>query len=387
MKKLITLFIVLSILVPAAFAQDEGTFTWGGQVRADYEITETTSGLIDGGKLELTGTYAKGPFSIIGTIWDEGVLDTNAAVALGPKPRLALEFVAAGDNYKVDFKTSQSATFISAFNFWDIFDFDTINTLYGYGFAFDKQLRVDLSYVGGDALWGTPGPLGVNVDPIGNGGVRFAYAPDFLKGFSAGIYLPNPTAAGLNGIADWLQAGTGIGAKYVTPDTTPADRLTIAAGIKFTNTVDTIIAGAKFLISPELYVNGDISAGIAAKTYSFALGGEYAKAPLTIGGTFKLNELGEGGKTTANLAIAPYVQYIIVENVLLSKLSITLTQGLQDNVKSELVINPIISIGYKGGVAAGIGDFSGFQVGYKLTWDLKAKDAANSIYAGFHHAF
>jgi hypothetical protein len=395
MKKLVTLFIVLSILVPAAFAQYEGTFTWGGEVRADYEVLDTTDNLVES-LLQLKGTYTKGPISVIGSITEDiegNFFSSGGVLGAGLDPILAFEFTAVdpNGNYKADVKVANQG--FSSFD--SILMFTDIKTLYGWAKLFDQQLRVDVSYMGGDVLWNTPGPLGTwgVLDPFDSaGGIRFAYYPSFLKGLNAGVYFPiprnvNEAASPTTGLKSWLQKGTSIGAKYISPDSDPAEQLTIAAGIKITDTLNAVVAGAKFKISPALYVNGDVQALIVDEKYSFGLGGEYAQAPLTIGGTFKLNDLGNGGKTTANLAIVPYVQYVFVENVLLGKLTVTFTQGLLDNTASTLAINPLIAIGYKGGVSADKYAFTGFQFGYTLTLDFKGADPTNRLYAGFRHAF
>jgi hypothetical protein len=385
MKKLITLFIVLSILVPAAFAQDEGTFTWGGQVRAQYDVTDTASGLAGGDNtLELTGTYKKGPLSVIGTISDPDVLDSNVNMTAGLAPHLALEFVAADADatYKADFKMSNSTviTGIESFVFYD-----TIDTLYGWGYVLDKQLRAELSYKGGDVLWATPGPIAKEVDTMGDGGIRFVYYPDFLKGFNAGIRFASPFTAGVNNLTDWFQAGTVIGAKYVSPDTSPADQLTVSAVVKITNTLDTIAGGAKFLLSSSFSVKGDVVAEVDAEKYSFALNAEYAQTPLTAGGTFKLENLGD--KPNADLVINPYVKYVLVTDVVLADLNVAFTQGLQDNTKSLLEFTPRVSVSYKGAVAAGLDAYSGFFAAYTLGFNLDADDVENKLSVGFKHVF
>jgi hypothetical protein len=426
MKKLLALFIVLSILVPVVFAQDageKGTFTWAGSIRAEYRAADphsdgATSGMTGDSNAEVSLTYKK---SIV-----------ELSSALGGSfggPNLASPYatfgaLATNDDFKVNLKLKSAGNFFLDPNFG--FGASPIDSLYGWVYLVPGQLRADAVYKGLDeAKWGTPSALDTNFDNLNdNGGIRLVYTPAFLTGLSAGIAVPYRPVAGFDWLGTFFSWGTVIGIKY---DAAP---LTASVAFKIKESVGSlsnsgskprlegVIGGVKYFVIPEtLSVGADTSIhgtgyftdyldeSYADINVDLGFKVEYTGGAVKAGGiSAKLLGLGKktpddepnfgkyyndlyGGKGyDTQLVLNPYIQYYLTEKVSLLKLSATFTQGLTDYASSTSypyildsdISNLLLTLGYfyslKGDVTDGLGDYSGFMARYNVKFDLsKAK--------------
>jgi hypothetical protein len=427
MKKLLTLFIVLSILVPGLFAQDEGELTWSGQVRAEYNLTNADfsnpEGLSGGDSLaEVNLTYVKGLITLTS--------------ALGGKYGLGAAEPDTSGDWKTPYDWRQGATrgiFNPYFKFgavaeeagvfkvnlalklnWDASDgiwgllqapfneydwdstfgpnkadpLDVIESIYGQIYFIPETLRFDAVYKGwDDTMLSTPGPLGGDdagkYGNVNGGGFRFVYTPQsFLKGLTAGIYLPMFS----NGqhMGSWLASGIDIGAKYATED---GGFTAVAAFTADSYGLNKIAAGAQYFIIPEVFsVKADTKfSGFGDDiAVNLGLGAEYTKQPITsLGANLKLFSL---GTKTPKLSVGPFAKYSFIEGVSMAKLAVTFTQGLESKGASELAIEPGYFHSLKGAVTDGLGDYSGFLAKYTFKWDLK-KATTNALTVGFRWVF
>jgi len=104
MKKLLALFIVLSILVPVVFAQEageKGKFTWSGAIRAEYYAADTalgTSGMTGDSGASVTLTYNKDIVTLFGTLG--GAFTAGSTTLMSPYATFGAS--ATNDLFKVN---------------------------------------------------------------------------------------------------------------------------------------------------------------------------------------------------------------------------------------------------------------------------------------------
>jgi hypothetical protein len=398
MKKILVVLLVLCV-AGGLFAQDAGTFTWSGFAQAGVTLnldTDTDGAnqkrddfVIPGDQTrgEATLTYKKesATLQIGGTFG----IDT----ALKPYSNVGIYW---GDGYGAELPY-RGAFKVKSTVGEPIFNLDTIANAYGYYYVLDRQLYLEGGFKGLDSgRWTTP-VFEANYDNLSEkGGFKIAYEPAVISGLSLGTRIgadfstytaDTPVRAG-----DYIR-DTSLGIKYA-PDVIPLTAVFIA---KFPKNAESIAAGAKFYVLPDiLYVAADFKAanfGVFSKTGTFDIAGRvaYAKAPLVLAqltvkalglqydswdlgfkspiapteanGDPKLDANGDpipaytdaytiAGKDgeTARLEITPSLGYQIVDQILQARLEAVLALGIGDAVKdlSTLSITPGVFVNIKG---------------------------------------
>jgi hypothetical protein len=439
MKKLLALFIVLSILVPVVFAQEageKGTFTWSGVIRAEYYAADTalgTSGMTGDSAAEVVLTYNKDIVTVFGALG--GAFTAGSTTLMSPYATFGGS--ATNDLFKVNLALKSSGLNFTNSNFG--FGYAPIDSLYGWIYLVPGQLRIDAAYKGWDEVkWGTPSALDTNYDQLdGKSGLRLVYTPSFLTGLSAGIaVLPMPVQ-GNPWLGTWFSAGTVLGIKYDLAPLTASFAMKIKESVapldidqKSKARVEGIIAGAKYFVIPETLSIGADTAIHTVGNFTDYADKSYADINVDIGFGLvytqgavkeaaikaKLLQLGQkipdseayftptysGESYNNEFVLNPYIQYYLVEKVSLVKLALTLTAGLSEYAYDDVTYtiskpgkasNLKVDLGYfhslKGDVTDGLGDYSGFMAKYGVKFDFSDADLkpVNDLTVGIRWAF
>ncbi|GHU76141.1 hypothetical protein FACS189461_3350 [Spirochaetia bacterium] len=229
MKKILTVLLILAVSAGALFAQDAeapaaGTFTWTGEFRFGTDVDFIPSDLDDpvmkgsNGYGQATMSYDKGALNTELTFRTNKLLPTPSGYITG--------FAEYGDGVngteESNFKVAGKLKILDSGSPAGALPFET---LYGYYFFLDRQLKLDVAYHGYETIyWRASDVVAQAWDNLeGKPGVALNYTPAFLSGLSVGAMLPRldktADAAGNSlQLADNYFQQTVFGAKYTIPD-------------------------------------------------------------------------------------------------------------------------------------------------------------------------
>jgi len=230
----------------------------------------------------------------------------------------------------------------------DGFLFD-VDSLYGYWFFLDRQIKVDVAYKGYETIyWRASDVVSTDWDNLdGMSGVEISWMPNFLSGLNVGVFFPGehpldgatPYGAFPSSASGWfLDDFLGkfvLGAKYELDTLAfsfmfkmdPEDDKAFNVGFNFTG-IDNLYIG----LDTQWEGLGDFK---GSGIFGVGANAEYASAPITAGITIKMTEFGFDGGDGA-LCINPYFYYDLVADTLQFRISPAIAFGIQDDKSARL---------------------------------------------------